>query len=93
MRAINSLLAIILCWTADYAYAADSVRVVGQKTTVLELQDRDRELHLDIRYPEGDGVFPLVVFHHGALCTAAGYGDLANYWASHGYVVVMPFQS
>lgn len=56
----------------------------------IDIPERNRELILRISYPTGVGVFPLIIFFHGALCSADGYAALADHWASHGYVVVLP---
>ena len=51
------------------------------------------QLNLDVHFPVASGEsesYPLIVFFHGALCAPAGYAELADYWASRGYVVIMP---
>jgi dienelactone hydrolase len=56
----------------------------------IDLPTRERALNLRISYPENSsGTLPLIVFFHGALCAADGYAELADHWASHGYVVVL----
>jgi dienelactone hydrolase len=54
------------------------------------IPERNRALRLRASYPKGIGPFPLIVFFHGALCSGDGYADLADHWASHGYVVILP---
>jgi len=56
----------------------------------VHIPERNRNLLLSVSYPKGAGPFPLIVFFHGALCSADGYADLADHWASHGYVVILP---
>ena len=56
----------------------------------IAIPERNRTLILRLSYPTGAGVFPLIVFFHGALCSANGYAALADHWASHGYVVILP---
>jgi dienelactone hydrolase len=56
----------------------------------IDIPERDRKLLLRISYPDSSGVFPLIVFFHGALCSGDGYAALADHWASHGYVVILP---
>jgi len=82
---------IVLALVAFYASNSPAEYAVEEAAAVLNLVDRGRTLHLEIRYPRNAGKSPVVVFHHGALCTAAGYGELAAHWASQGYVVLMPF--
>ncbi len=63
---------------------------------VIDLPERNRELHLRISYPDITGStdkLPLIVFFHGAECSTDGYAALADHWASHGYVVILPSQS
>jgi predicted dienelactone hydrolase len=56
----------------------------------IDMPERDRKLLLRVSYPDSSGVFPLIVFSHGALCSGDGYAALADHWASHGYVVILP---
>jgi predicted dienelactone hydrolase len=56
----------------------------------VHIPGRNRNMLLRVSYPKGTGPFPLIVFFHGALCSADGYADLADHWASHGYVVILP---
>ena len=60
----------------------------------IDLPTRTRALNLRISYPENSGgdnsnTYPLIVFFHGAQCSADGYAGLADHWASHGYVAVL----
>jgi predicted dienelactone hydrolase len=59
----------------------------------ITIPERNRDLILRISYPTSTGVFPLIVFFHGALCSGDGYAALADHWASHGYVVILPSHS
>lgn len=56
----------------------------------IDISERNRNLILRISYPTSTGVYPLIVFFHGALCSGEGYAALAEHWASHGYVVILP---
>lgn len=56
----------------------------------IDIPERNRNLILTISYPTSTGAFPLIVFFHGALCSGDGYAALADHWASHGYVVILP---
>jgi dienelactone hydrolase len=47
-------------------------------------------LDISVSYPRSAGRYPVIVFFHGALCSAAGYMALADEWASRGYVVILP---
>lgn len=62
------------------------------RTDDIKLTDdaRKKELVLSAIYPEGEGKFPVIFFSHGANAPASGANQLAEYWASHGYVVLIP---
>ncbi len=51
----------------------------------------DHDVRYFIDYPEGEGVFPLIVFSHGNALDANTYTNLTDFWVSHGYVVVAPY--
>jgi len=83
----------IAAWgTAPAQYKAETGQFeTGTASGVrVYIPERNRNLLLNVSYPKGTGPFPLIVFFHGALCSADGYADLADYWASHGYVVILP---
>lgn len=50
----------------------------------------NRELSLRIIMPSAAGPFPLIVLSHGTFSSNLRYDLVANYWAQHGYVVLMP---
>lgn len=56
----------------------------------LKLTDeaRKKEIALLVIAPDGEGKFPLILFSSNQA--PAQVGPLANYWASHGYVVIAP---
>lgn len=69
---------------------------------VLKDAARDKDLFVTVRYPiasaaSKDGVpatfqkFPMVIFSHGlGGAGKSTFVELANHWASYGYVVVLP---
>lgn len=69
---------------------------------VLRLVDRSRTAHFRngtsgprvlvtvVRYPDGRGPFPLVVFAHGFALTPQPYERLLEAWANAGFVVAAP---
>ena len=73
-----------------YKSQAGPYEVGVARSVKIHLADRDRDLLLRVSYPNQSGVFPLIVFFHGALCSAEGYAALADHWASQGYVVILP---
>jgi predicted dienelactone hydrolase len=58
----------------------------------VALQDNSRGTAMEVlvRYPEGAGPFPVVVFSHGSLSNKETFGPASEHWASHGYVVIHP---
>ena len=92
-------IAAMACWSslaqAEDAAAAyktargpHSIEVIDNH--VLPAEAGQRRLRARIVYPEGEGMFPLVIFSHGFACYREKYSDLTDHWASHGYVVVQP---
>ncbi len=61
----------------------------------LSIRDdtRNKRISLETCYPKSAGLFPVIVFSHGAVASARDYRPLAAYWASHGYVCVLPTHS
>jgi len=51
---------------------------------------QDREVSLRVTWPSGAGPYPVVVFSHGAFCYPQQYGNVTDFWVSHGYVVIFP---
>ena len=49
-----------------------------------------KEARYRVTYPTGDGPHPAIVFSGGGGDDGSGYADLANHWASHGFVVFQP---
>ncbi len=61
----------------------------------LSVRDDQRNKRIDLEacYPKSAGHYPVIVFSHGAVASARDYRPLAAYWASHGYVCVLPTHS
>jgi predicted dienelactone hydrolase len=51
---------------------------------------RKKELLMSAVFPEEAGKYPVIVFSHGANSQANQGNALAEYWAAHGYVVLIP---
>ena len=58
----------------------------------LQIRDdaRKKNIAIEACYPKNSGRFPVIIFSHGAIASARDYRLLAAYWASHGYVCVLP---
>lgn len=57
---------------------------------VISDAEREKSIGIEVCYPKSNGRFPVIVFSHGSIASARDYRPLAAYWASHGYVCVMP---
>lgn len=69
---------------------------VQQRSFVLHDADRDKDLPLRVLYPDqfaADGPAPTIIFSHGAGGSGEYYNPLAQHWASHGYIVILPTHS
>jgi predicted dienelactone hydrolase len=66
--------------------------VFAAETAELELHDtkRKRDIPLKVYYPKGKTSLPLVIFSHGLGGSCESYSYLGEYWAEHGYVVILP---
>lgn len=76
--------------TAPYRLEAGPFEVASVDEIVLRDATRGKDLSLTIRYPKGDGPFPVIVFSHGLGGAGKHYFPLTQHWATHGYVVLQP---
>lgn len=89
-----SILNATLCGTisaqeSPYSTPGESkVNVVESLT--LDDKHRGKNIETLVRYPDGVGTFPIVVFSHGSLSNKETFGPASEHWASHGYVVIHP---
>jgi dienelactone hydrolase len=58
------------------------------KLLVLDDAVRRKQLQLRVNYPDGTGLFPVIVWSHGAWGSKDNYLPLTEHWASHGYVTI-----
>jgi len=58
----------------------------------LTLHDaaRKKDLPVIAYFPKEKGVYPVIVFSHGALGSGKSYVNLLSFWASRGYVCLAP---
>ena len=91
---LSGLIGIILCsqlMAQSPKYADRGTRSVLLASSVqLKDDSRDKTLDVLVRYPDGEGPFPIVVFSHGALANKEAFGIASDHWASHGYIVIHP---
>jgi pimeloyl-ACP methyl ester carboxylesterase len=64
--------------------------IVSVKPVVLEAPDRGEGLQVRISAPTIGSQLPIIVFSHGFGSSLNGYGPLADFWATHGFVVIQP---
>jgi predicted dienelactone hydrolase len=89
---------------ARWAAAKGPHEVVTIGLRVLRDEQRKKDLECTIRFPIADArsgagdesrvaaasKFPLIIFSHGMGGNRTAFGELSEFWASHGYVVVHP---
>jgi predicted dienelactone hydrolase len=51
---------------------------------------RGKEVPILVRYPTGEGPFPLIVFSHGLGADREAFETVSEHWVTHGYIVVHP---
>lgn len=83
--------------TSDPATAAGDYRLDQGPYSVAEVSDlvlqdsrRNKDLHVRIFYPSESGLFPVIVFSHGAGGSQTCCDALTRHWAGHGYVTLQP---
>ena len=90
-------LTLAVCWTTSTA-ATDAYKIdPGPFAAVaaeisLPFPVLDKQLPLRIAYPAVPGLYPVIVFSHGGGCPKDMYLRLSDHWASHGYVVILPWR-
>lgn len=69
--------------------------VVTYSPVVLDVPGRPVPLEIKVSMPESGSDLPVILLSHGHgmanfLSSLNGYGPLANFWATHGFVVIQP---
>lgn len=67
-----------------------STPVLSMRGITLAAAGRGEVLQLRISAPATGNNLPVVLFSHGHGSSMDGYAPLADYWASHGFVVIQP---
>jgi predicted dienelactone hydrolase len=57
---------------------------------VLHDAKRDKALHVRVFYPNDPGLYPVIVFSHGAGGSQSCCEALTRHWATYGYVTLQP---
>ena len=71
---------------------ADAGSYAVEVASGLSIVDKKRKklIPLEAIYPKEDGSYPVIVFSHASIASARDYRPLAAYWASHGYITLLP---
>lgn len=64
--------------------------IVSVKAVALEAPGRGEDLQVKISAPTAGSELPVILLTHGFGSSLNGYGPLADFWASHGFVVIQP---
>ena len=85
------IILLAACASGPQPPEADSSYAVGIADNVV-LDDERLGVPLTVRvvYPQGEGVFPVIVYSHGAFCFPQMYDNITRQWAEQGYVVILP---
>ena len=65
-----------------------SITKDGRATLAVSVENR--EMSLRIVYPDQGGPYPIIVFSHGTFSSSDKYNLVVEFWAEHGYVVILP---
>lgn len=84
------LLLAALCMSAMAMADVSVLKVREIPWMTLHDAGRNRELSISLCIPDGPGPYPLVVFSHGAYGSAKDVMAIGRFWASSGYVVILP---
>ena len=68
---------------------ADLKVAIANNITLVD-QKRDRQLPLKIYYPQATGLFPVIIFSHGAGGSKEAFTSLSTFLASCGYICIHP---
>lgn len=100
MRSLTLSFVLLFYWPASGAYAVESddyyqaepggFEIAVQNPLLLDFPELDKQLPLRIAYPVTAGSYPVIVFSHGGGSSKDHYSLLADHWAAHGYVVILP---
>ena len=82
--------------TPGSTQAPSPVAHAQQHAFVLHDAKREKDLPIRVLYPDQfqqDGPVATIIFSHGAGGSGDYYNPLAQHWASHGYIVILPTHS
>lgn len=79
--------------TAFYKPGAGPYKDVIKQEGHLSMPGRRTALQYRATFSRSARDMPVIVWSHGAFGSHSGYNPLAEYWASHGYLVLQPTHS
>ncbi|MEP1472702.1 MAG: hypothetical protein ABJK20_10170 [Halieaceae bacterium] len=68
--------------------ATPGPHAISQQLDIILTPEGERELSIDLYFPEQGENFPLLLFSHGNWSDKNSYDRLIEHWVSHGYVVI-----
>jgi predicted dienelactone hydrolase len=68
--------------------ATPGPNVISSHLDIALTEEDERELAIDLYFPEQGDSFPLLLFSHGNWSDKNSYDRLIEHWVSHGYVVI-----
>lgn len=73
----------------------DAAPIVSMSPIILPAPDRIIDIHMKVSAPTTGTKLPIILLSHGQghsnyLSSLDGYGPIANFWASHGFIVIQP---
>lgn len=66
------------------------LKVATTADIAIKDEARKKDVTLTAIYPEEAGKYPVIIFSHGAGAQVDAGTSLGEYWASHGFVVLIP---
>lgn len=72
------------------APATDVPAIVSMAPLTLPSPGRGIDLHVRLSAPSHGKALPIIIFSHGNGQSLHAYGPLADYWATHGFIVIQP---
>ncbi|PSB31432.1 alpha/beta hydrolase [Chlorogloea sp. CCALA 695] len=71
-----------------YVPKSTALKISSANHIILIDHKRDRQLPLKIYYPHAPGLFPVIIFSHGAGGSKAAFTYLSTFLASCGYICI-----
>ena len=74
----------------SYEGVVGPLTIIKDGIATLPVPLENREMSLRIIYPDQGGPFPIIIFSHGTFSSSEKYNLVVDFWAEHGYVVILP---